>query len=468
MKWSEKISLALYSLLAWMVQPLLRIKLKLRSRKEPEYGENIAARFGIYTVKPSAGWFWIHAVSLGETRAAGILIAQLRVRQPGLRLLLTHGTASGWIAGRALLSPGDHQEWFPWDTKGATERFLQHFRPSVGVMLETEVWPNLVQSCSRRCIPLFLVNARKCERSFGVAYRRRLLAMPAYRALTGVLAQGSSDAARFTALGARVISVTGNIKFDAKPAPEQLLQGKAWRRMSSRPVLMLASSREGEELAFVNDLVSRRASTTRPPAFGAGCQILIVPRHTQRTADLVSTFESRGLTVSCRSSWDDGPEPADIWLGDSMGELNLYYGMGDVALLGGSFEPFGGQNLIEATACGCPIILGPHTFNFEDAARWALSAGAALSAKDMHGAVDQALRLIQRPEELTFARQHCLEFAGTHHGAADATAKVILDYVDPTSVASTRGLPSTSRLMDLDLNLDHGPSRREVHQLGAS
>lgn len=427
MNWMENLVLSLYDCVMRAMQPLLRAKLRRRARAEPEYAIGVAARFGHYGDGPSQGWIWVHAVSLGETRAAGILIAQLRTQLPGMRLLLTHGTAAGWLAGGAILRPGDRQEWLPWDTRDAVTRFVRHFRPSMGLLMETEIWPNLVQSCGRHQIPLYLVNARKSLRSFATSYRKRLLAVPAYRGLAGVVAQASADAGKLAALGADVIAVAGNIKFDARPAPMHLLQGRTWRGLSNAPVLMLASSREGEEAAFVQALRAHKAAQGSPP--GGPYQLLVVPRHAQRADALARQFQCAGLSVSRRSQWSGNPVPADIWLGDTMGELALYYAMSDVALLGGSFEPFGGQNLIEAAACGCPIVLGPHTFNFDEAAQWALSAGAARRASGMRDAVAQAFDWIEDADALTDARQHCRAFAQAHHGATALTAMAVLEHM---------------------------------------
>jgi len=447
MNWLERLTLAGYSCLVWAMQPLVRLKLRVRARKEPEYGVRVGTRFGRYDYAPEQGRVWVHAVSLGETRAAQILIAELRSLRPELKILLTHGTASGWITGRDVVRPGDRQEWFPWDTRQATERFVRQFRPSIGLMMETEVWPNMIHTCVRHGIPVILVNARKSESSLAVARRRRWLALPAYRALTAVLAQGAGDSARLKALGARVIAETGNIKFDARPAPNQLLQGKAWRRSSSRPVLMLASSRHGEEFAMLEALSSRRISGTmlRPLT----CQVLIIPRHIQRVDELAAQIRNAGFSVSMRSQWCGAPQEADIWLGDTMGELTTYYAMSDVALLGGSYERFGGQNLIEAAAAGCPVIMGPHTYNFSEAAQWALSAGAARRASSMRDAVDQAFHWMARSDELTEARQRCLEFAGAHHGAANVTAQQILSYAGTVAVSPAVQPMQVADQMDL-------------------
>lgn len=414
----------LYSLMVMGAQPFLRRKLKRRGAAEPGYLHAIEERFGRYrgTVEPGA--LWIHAVSLGETRAAAILLERLRQRRPGLRVLLTHGTATGWSAGERLLRGGDHQAWLPWDTPAAVRGFLSHFQPGAGVLMETEVWPNLVAQCKERQVPLALANARLSARSLAQARRLPWLSRPAYASLAAVWAQSETDARRLAQAGATVRGVFGNLKFDAAPDAAQLAQGRAWRAVSDRPVVMFASSREGEEAQLFALLQVQRS-----PAADA-VRWLVVPRHPQRFAEVVELARAHGLSVSRRSQWNGGAEPADVWVGDSLGEMALYYGMADVALLGGSFEPLGGQNLIEAAACGCPVVMGPHTFNFTEAAQLAQQAGAALPVATMAEGVSTALELVADAPRRAQTAAVASAFAQAHKGAADKTADALLALMD--------------------------------------
>jgi len=422
----------LYSLALWLAQPLLKRRLRRRAGAEPRYGQDVAQRFGHYDearmapagrARPqsqagsartptASGFVWLHAVSLGETRAAAVLLAGLRARYPGLRLLLTHGTATGWEQGTALLQAGDVQVWQPWDTPGAVRRFLQHFQPRLGLLMETEVWPNMVAQCQRMGIPLCLVNARMSEKSLRQALRLRWLSRPAFAGLHTVLAQTEADAQRLRTLGARVQAVTGNLKFDATPDAALLARGRAWRTGSERPVLMFTSSREGEEQMLIDALRARPLP---------GVQWLVVPRHPQRFDAVASLFAEAGFTVSRRSTWADAPQPAAVWLGDSLGEMALYYGLADAALLGGSFAPLGGQNLIEAAACGCPVLMGPHTFNFAQAAEMAAEAGAAFACANLAQALEQAFALVAQPPALAQSRATALEWSQSHRGATART-----------------------------------------------
>lgn len=412
----QTLALAVYSLLTRLLQPALRWKLRRRARSEPAYAQHVEQRFGHYgTAALQAGpVLWVHSVSLGETRAIGALIALLRAQWPGMRLLLTHGTATGLDAGADLLQAGDLQVWQPWDTPAATRSFVQHFRPRLGLLVDTEIWPNLVRACAQASVPLCLVNARLSAHSLQRAQRLHWLAEPAYQSLAGVWPQDEDQAMRFRALGVKPHAPTGNIKFDMEPDLALWSQGQAVRQAQLRPVLMLAVSREGEEQMWLDAM--RHAQ-----AYGLGMdrvQCLIVPRHPQRFDAVADLLQSAGLSVARRSV--DGAQfsVADVWLGDTLGEMAFYYGLADVALLGGSFAPLGGQNLIEAAACRCPVVMGPHTFNFAQAAEMAQEAGAALVRPDMASAMQAALQLLEDKAALEAAGSAAWAFAQTHRGAA--------------------------------------------------
>ena len=415
--------LSLYSLALRAAQPLLVRKLRRRGEAEPGYLEAVGERFGRYeNTTPACGHgaLWIHAVSLGETRAAATLLQALRAREPGLRVLLTHGTATGRAEGARLLRAGDAQAWLPWDTPQAVAAFLDHFRPRAGVLMETEIWPNLVAACARRGLPLALANARLSEKSLRGAQRLSWLSRPAYGALAAVWAQTEDDARRLRAAGAKVDGVFGNLKFDATPDATLLARGRSWK--DDRPVLMFASSREGEEAMLLQALGAARSENTP--------RLLIVPRHPQRFDEVAAMLQTAGLTVSRRSAWEHaGPDAAaraaDVWLGDSLGEMAFYYGLADVALIGGSFAPLGGQNLIEACACGCPVLMGPHTFNFAEAAELAETAGAAIRLEGLPQALEAARSLFAEATRREAMAQAGLRFAQAHRGAAQRTAEAI-------------------------------------------
>ncbi len=427
--------LKLYSGLMWALQPLLRRKLQRRGREEPGYLFAIEERLGHYPQPASGGYVWVHAVSLGETRAAAVLLQALRAAHPGLRLLLTHGTATGRAQGESLLQAGDVQVWQPWDTPAVVKRFLAHFKPQVGIILETELWPNWVAECRQAQVPLVLVNARMSEKSMQQAQRLAWLSRPAYQGLSAVYAQTDDDAQRLTALGAKVDAVVGNIKFDAQPDGLQLALALVWKQNIQRPVVVFTSSREGEEVMWLDTLQALKDAPRDAHEHINAAHWLVVPRHPQRFDEVAALMAQRGWKVSRRSAWTVGPDLAvqqevnTLWLGDSLGEMALYYGLSDVALLGGSFAPLGGQNLIESTACGCPVIMGPHTFNFAEAAQLAQEAGAALRVEDMAQAVTTALQMVRSGPDENAHIQACMHFSQAHRGAAERTAQALLPYL---------------------------------------
>ncbi|MFY8179031.1 MAG: 3-deoxy-D-manno-octulosonic acid transferase [Limnohabitans sp.] len=426
----------IYSLMMWALQPLLWRKIHRRGREEPGYLIAIEERFGRYQQPANQGsYVWIHAVSLGETRAAAVLLDALRAANPDLRMLLTHGTATGRAQGEGLLREGDVQVWQPWDTPAVVKRFLTHFKPCVGIILETELWPNWVAQCNEAKVPLVLVNARMSEKSMRQAQRLSWLSRPAYRGLTAVYAQTDADAQRLHALGADVDGVLGNLKFDAKPDGLQLALALVWKQNIKRPVVLFTSSREGEEAMWLDTLQALKDTPRDEHDHINAVHWMVVPRHPQRFDEVAALIQQRGWTVSRRSAWTAGPDlnhqddVNTIWLGDSLGEMALYYGLSDVALLGGSFAPLGGQNLIESTACGCPVIMGPHTFNFAEAAQLAQEAGAALSVEGIAQAVTTALQLVRSGPDENAHIQACVSFSQAHRGAAERTAQALQPYL---------------------------------------
>ena len=419
---------AAYSLLLRVATPAYFARLWWRGGREPLYRSAWAERLGGGAgPSPAQGRLWVHAVSLGETRAAAALIDALREQRPGLRLLLTHGTATGREAGRALLHDGDAQAWLPYDTPGAVQRFLRRHRPALGVLMETEIWPNLLAATRAAGVPVVLANARLSARSQAKGRRLRALMQPALEGLTRTLAQTEADAARLRESGVAAVQVMGNLKFDMRPAPALLARGAAWRQAVGRAVVMMAASREGEEAALLQAWSA--LPVPRP-------LLLIVPRHPQRFDEVAALVTAQGLSMRRRSGWTEAPPAdaasADVWVGDSLGEMPLYYALAGVALLGGSFAPLGGQNLIEAASCGCPVLMGPHTFNFAAAADDAIAAGAAERVPDLPSAVQRAVEQAADGDAAAGrARQtRARAFATLHRGAAARMAASVLELLD--------------------------------------
>lgn len=428
----QRFARAGYNGLLRALTPLYVARLWWRGRAEPLYRHAVLERLGSYSGASSAGWVWVHAVSLGETRAAGALVAALRERQPGMRLLLTHGTATGRTAGLELLGPHDRQVWLPYDTPGVVRRFFAQFRPAVGVLMETEVWPNLLLAARDAGVPMVLANARLSDKSLRQAQRLNAVLKPAIESFAAVLAQTQGDAGRLRTAGAPHVQVLGNLKFDMTPDASLLARGVQWHAMGARPVVLAASTREGEEAPLLQAWSALPAQRPR---------LLLVPRHPQRFDEVAQLVSRQGFVLSRRSTWSDNKPDAqalvaDVWLGDSMGEMPAYYAAADAALLGGSFAPLGGQNLIEAAACGCPVVMGPHTFNFAQAAELSIAAGASQRVATLEEGVAAAVQLGVDEAARNAMAERALAFAAAHRGAAGRIASAVLATATNLSVRS--------------------------------
>jgi 3-deoxy-D-manno-octulosonic-acid transferase len=405
-----------YTLLWSLALPFLPLRLWWRGRREPLYRSHVGERFGRYAGAARAignDVLWIHAVSVGETRAVAPLIERFEREDPEATILLTHMTATGRETGRALFGHRVVQAWLPYDIPFAVNRFLAHFHPRAGLLVETELWPNLTAAAARRHMPLLLINARLSQRSARGYARIGALARPLVRALSGIAAQTPEDARRLCALGAEDVEVTGNLKFDvAIPAPMHERARMLRQRLGiDRPILVLASTRDGEEELLLDAL----ARSSLP----ARMLVVIVPRHPQRFEAVAALLEARGFAYARRSAGREVPNDTRIVLGDTMGELFAYYLAADVAFVGGSLLPLGGQNLIEPIAAGVPTLIGPHTFNFAQASDGAVAAGAALRVRDAGELFATALRLLADPPSRERMRANAERFVAAHRGAVD-------------------------------------------------
>ena len=426
---------------AWCVLgPFTLLRLWRRAKQEPLYWQRKRERFGfgypVFDARPGGTLVWLHAVSLGETRAAAPVVDALLAAHPELSVLLTHMTATGREAGQAIAARHAGrviQAWLPYDFPWAVQRFLKHFSPVfsplIGVIMETEVWPNLQHAAIARGVPMLLANARMSEKSARSYQRFAWLARPALASFAQVLAQAAPDAQRLSAAGARQVQVLGNIKFDATPDAAQCAAGKAWRAKLNRPVLIAASTREGEEALLLEQIKK---------CTDAGVLLLLVPRHPQR-------FESVALLLAAHSidykryselsnrdaqdTQDNLPKKLQVVLGDTLGQMAFFYSASDLAIMGGSLLPFGCQNLIEACACDCPVVLGPSTFNFAEVARAALELGAATQETDPRAVLPAALQILCAPERLQQARLQARAFAASQRGALERHLAVLLGYV---------------------------------------
>jgi len=395
---------ALYSAALYLLLPFVTVKLWWRGRREPGYRRRVGERFGRYGFTPASGVLWVHAVSVGEARAAAPLVRALQEAFADHDLLITCSTAAGRDTVKQVYGESVSSTWLPYDYPGAVRTFLEHFRPRLGVLIETEIWPNLLAACKTRGVPVVLANARMSERSARGYSRWNALTRPAFASLAAACAQSEADAARLAALGANPVPVCGNLKFDMTLDAAQAEAGRAWRSALGRPVVVLASTREGEEKLLL-DALSASASDALA---------VFVPRHPQRF-DAVASLLGPGAQ---RRSRGQGPRPQDrYFLGDTMGEMSFYYSAADVAIIGGSFLPLGGQNLIEACAAGTPVVFGPSMYNFTEASGLALAAQAAMQARDALDAVRLAMALVEDRARRDAMAQAGLRLCAAHRGA---------------------------------------------------
>jgi 3-deoxy-D-manno-octulosonic-acid transferase len=426
----------LYSVLFYLCMPGFMLRLLWRSRQQADYRRHWRERFGFYDERAPTPLIWVHAVSLGETQAAKPLIEGLLAAYPRHTLLLTSMTPTGRNAGSAAHQGNARimQAYLPYDAPDAARRFFRHFRPDFGVLLETEIWPNLLFAARRQGIPVTLVNARLSSGSARGYARIMRLARPAFACFHAVAAQERADARRLAFLGATRISVCGNLKFDARPDPELLAQGEAWRAEirgeKVRSIWLAASTREGEEVLLLD--VAAQLSAFLPPDMPPPLLVL-TPRHPQRFGAAASLIKARGLSLARRSEGLPTPE-TQVWLGDSMGELAAYYALADVAFIGGSLLPLGGQNLIEAAACACPALFGPYTFNFARASRNAVRSGAALRVIDAKTLLNALATLLAHPEQQSAMRAAALAFAAQYQGATTRILALLRERIQLSSV----------------------------------
>ena len=416
------LSLRIYSACWWLALPLVLLRLWWRGRKEVGYRQHIAERLSLVGTNFPSPLIWVHAVSVGETRAAEPLIHALLKKYPQHHVLLTHMTPTGRATGADLFRNESRvtQSYIPYDTLSLTQRFISKINPSICLLMETEVWPSLIDSCSLAGIPVALINARLSARSLKRARWFDGLIGDALRKINVVIAQTQADAERLHKLGAQTIIVAGSLKFDITPPEVMLTMGSQWRqRIGNRLVLLCASTREGEEALLLDAYM---AATLDPRVL-----VVMVPRHPQRFDEVECMLEARGLRWQRRSQWttENVPVSTQILLGDSMGEMFAYYAACDLAFIGGSLLPLGGQNLIEALSCGKPVLVGPHTFNFKQVTADAISVGAAIRVPDAQHVFSSVSQMDPTSKNYQAMSDVAIQFCVQHQGATARTLKLL-------------------------------------------
>jgi 3-deoxy-D-manno-octulosonic-acid transferase len=432
MKISHRLMMGLYQLFWYPALPLAVCRLLWKGRLQQGYREHIKERLGMsWPISGVTPRIWIHAVSVGETRAAAPLIDTLIQR--GEKILLTHMTPTGRDTGRQLFA--EHiasgqlvQSYLPYDIHWAVNSFYRYFSIKVGLIMETEVWPRLILSARQKSLPVILINARLSERSARRVSQFSSFAQLIYQSFTKILAQTNLDAKRYNSLGLNNVLVIGNLKFDFMPNARQLEYAFALKKKMTQKVQIVcsASTREGEEPLIIEAWQEFLKTKENSNDF---C-LLIVPRHPQRFDDVFTQLQSNFPKVLRRSNLSDQEfseaiNHGSVILGDSMGEMSFYYALSDIVIMGGSLLPLGGQNFIEACALGRPIILGEHTFNFQQASVDVIDAGAAIritDVADLVKAIDLLLTNHQAKEEMG---TNALDFANQHTGATKKIIAVI-------------------------------------------
>ncbi len=417
----------LYSFIWWLILPFALLRLWIRGRKEPGYRQHISERFGSYppsTIKKNC--IWVHAVSVGETRAAEPLIQALLSAYPEKDLLLTCMTATGRETGKELFgtNPRIMQAFLPYDIPCMMRRLISHFQPDLCILMETEIWPNLIAQCKKHHVAVALVNARLSERSLKKGQRLPSLIKEAADGISYVAAQTKTDARRLKQFGSQHVEVVGSVKFDVNPPVELIKKGQQLRSLiGQRPVFICASTRDGEEPLILDALSQISPSNTL---------VIIVPRHPQRFNDVAEMITSRNFSLIRRSDLPvnldkTSPIPPDtqILLGDSMGEMFMYYTASDLAFIGGSLAPLGGQNLIEACSLGLPVIVGPHTFNFEAITEDAIAEEAVKRIHSASELIEKASILLNESEKRHSMGEKAQTFAFQQRGATERTLAIL-------------------------------------------
>jgi 3-deoxy-D-manno-octulosonic-acid transferase len=409
-----------YSLLVYFLLPFTCFKLIYRGFRQPDYLKYWSERYGFYSASTKQIWskrkiLWIHAVSVGETKAAIPLIKLFLKKYPRHYLLITHGTPTGRATSIDIKDSRINRIYLPFDTPGATKRFLNTFKPEIGLLLETELWFNLIHQTFQQSIPLYLVNARLSEKSFQLYKRISFLVKPSLQELKSVLAQTRNDAKRFEALGAKNVEVMGNLKFDVAPPRDTNKQSAALKKhlhLKHQLVLLISSSRQDEEEIILQSLLKLQYKNL---------VTIFVPRHPQRFKEVELMLKKYRVSFIKRSDKKIKNKPYQFILGDSMGEMYSYYNIANIALMGGTILPYGGQNLIESMAMRVPVILGPHTYNFYDVSNEAIRKGAGLRIQTLDELEKVLPHMLKSSSQLKM-KKACGEIMLAHQGA---TLKIV-------------------------------------------
>jgi len=412
----------LYTLAMYLVTPIIVMRLLARGVRYRDYHRRWRERFGFYQGPTLRGSIWVHAVSVGEVNAAEPLIKALREAYVNAPLVVTTVTPTGSERVRQLFGDSVYHVYLPYDLPFAVSRFMQRVRQRLAIIVETEIWPNLYFACKKRGIPLMIVNARLSERSLRGYRPLQGLVRSALGCVRQIAAQSRTDAARYRLLGvepARIV-VSGNLKFDM-PVPYAAVQaGEELRRKWGhlRPVWIAGSTHEGEELPVLE--AHLQVLKRLPDAL-----LLIAPRHPERFRLVESSVRSLGFSMATRSA-DRVPSAAhQVFVIDAMGELMQFYAAADLAFVGGSLVPIGGHNVLEPAALSRPVLVGPHTFNFEEITLTLIGEGAAVRLADASELGTAVLQLLRDAERRKSMGMHARVVFDSERGAVQRVMELI-------------------------------------------
>ena len=411
----------IYSAIIFLLLPIILGRVMWRSRRRG-YPFRLKERLAFYDTQPVADVLWFHAVSVGEAEAAFPVIKSFQKRQPATPLLVTCTTPSGSARIREVLGDSVLHVFLPYDLPGAVTRFLTHFRPAVGVILETEIWPNLFHACHEMRVPLTIINARLSERSASGYQRLKCLTRDSLSAVALIAAQTRQDALRFIGIGtdADKVVVAGNVKFDIEFDDAMKVHSTALRSelFPGRPVWIAGSTHPGEEELMLDALAGIR--DVIPDIL-----LIMAPRHPDRGGQIQALCEKRGYRVRRRSEKRPCDPETGVFMIDTLGELRAFYGAADAAFVGGSLVPCGGHNVLEPAMAGLPVLFGPHMFNFAEIAANIIDSGGGLVVHDSQELTNWVRRLLTDPETARAMGSKGRAFVDENRGAVARVTALI-------------------------------------------